>query len=448
MSLWRRRLLVVSSSDYSELAGSLATVAIASLGGPLAAGGAALAEVVKHTQARYEAGAPTRDLRRQVTVEIDRWAKSEKFATKDVQLGLALATETVAQYGLDRTAIASLQFDPAKVSRRVREAAQARDPYWGTEDHYEVAARGIEVTYRALIGQFKASEPLLLPAIGALRGSIDDYAARVEAMGRSTDATLDDLAAALAAAATAAEVMSYLQARIADWDVSVWHLDQSQSAVEQRLRVRRTEPSAGDEEMTAEEALASQRMLVVLGKPGSGKSWLARRYAREAAQAALSQLEAGAGLDEVELPLLTTWDQWTKTPGGTRQSLVAASFPSGLGHSDPYGTDSIGRLQRTFLHPGTSVLMVVDSLVEAADLAGQATRLRELRSLPDWRVVLTSRKAAWDATYRGEPSQDDGPRVVELQDLEYPADVAAFNSRLVHSKSELRRGSDTADLGA
>jgi hypothetical protein len=74
---------VVSSSDYSELAGSLATVAIAFLGGPLAAGGAALAEVVKHTQARYEAGAATRDLRRQVTVEISRWAKSENFAAED-----------------------------------------------------------------------------------------------------------------------------------------------------------------------------------------------------------------------------------------------------------------------------------------------------------------------------------------------------------------------------
>jgi hypothetical protein len=140
---------VVRSSDYSELAGSLATVAIASLGGPLAAGGAALAEVVKHTQARYDAGAPTRDLRRHVTEQINLWAKSEDLATEDVQLGLALATKTVAQYGLDRDAIASLQFDPAKVSRRVQQAAQARDAYWGTEKHYEVAERGIEVTYDA-----------------------------------------------------------------------------------------------------------------------------------------------------------------------------------------------------------------------------------------------------------------------------------------------------------
>ena len=223
--------------------------------------------------------------------------------------------------------------------------------------------------------------------------------------------------------------MAYLQSRIADWDVSVWHPgQQAPSALERRLRVRTTgrEPSPGDRALTAEEALAGQRMLVVLGGPGSGKTWLARRYAREAAQAALSQLEDGAGLDEVELPLFTTWDQWTKTPGGPRQSLVAASFASGLGHSDPDAGDSIGRLQRTFTQPGRKVLLVVDSLDEAADLAGQASRLRELTSLHGWRVVVTSRPAAWDATYRGEPDRADGPRVVELQDLEYPGEVEAF----------------------
>ena len=101
----------------------------------------------------------------------------------------------------------------------------------------------------------------------------------------------------------------------------------------------------------------------------SGCSWclaaqgrarrLARRYAREAAQAALSQLEHGASLDEVELPLLTTWDRWTKTPGSTRKSLVTASFASGLGHTDPDGS-GIGRLERTFIQPDTRVLMVVD----------------------------------------------------------------------------------------
>ena len=115
MAPWWRGLRVVRSGDYSALAGSLATVAIASLGGPLSAAGAALAEVVKLAQARYEAGAPTRDLRRQVTAEIRQWAEGEKFASEDVRLGLALATETVARFGLDYEAIAALKFDPKEV---------------------------------------------------------------------------------------------------------------------------------------------------------------------------------------------------------------------------------------------------------------------------------------------------------------------------------------------
>jgi hypothetical protein len=197
--------------------------------------------VVKHAQARYDAGAPTRDLRRHVTAGIRQWAEGEGFASDEVKRGLALATETVARLGLDHDAIAALKFDPEKASRQVLESAKAKDSYWGMENHYEVATRGIKETYRALIEHLRARETVLLPAIQAVRGSIDDYVARVEALGRSTQAKLDDLVAALIAAGTVAEVMAYLQSRIADWDVSVWHPGQlAPSALERRLRARTT----------------------------------------------------------------------------------------------------------------------------------------------------------------------------------------------------------------
>lgn len=419
---------VSRSSGNAELAGSLATVAIASLGGPLAAGGAALAEVVKHARARYDTDASTRELRKRVTEEIALWASRESFTSDDIRLGLALATETVARFGLEVHVIADLQFDPVAVSMRVLEAGRADDRrYWGTEPHYDIAARAITVTYSILIRQFKANQPLLLPTIQALRASIEEFAHRVDAAVRSTHATLDALSQGLVAAGTA-EVMSYLRARIADWDVSEWPHIQAQSAVECRLRVYKPGrgPTTVDEFITTDEALAGQRTLVVLGGPGSGKTWLARRYAREAAHEALLKLEDGASLHDVELPLLTTWDQWTKTPGGPRESLVSASFASGLGHGETDGTEGLGRLQRTFHQPGMHVLMVVDSLDEAADRTAQATRFRELTMLHGWRVIVTSRPAAWNATYRGQADQGDGPTVVELQDLAYPSDVDGF----------------------
>ena len=419
---------MLKSSDYSELAGSLATVAIASLGGPMSAVGAVLAGVVKHAQGRYEASAPTRDLRRQVSSGIRQWADSEKLTTEEVNCGLALAVQSVARFGPDIDVIAALNFDPQKASRRVLDGARAADSYWGTEDQYEVATRAVEETYRILIEQFRASEKVLLPAIQAMRDSIDDYASRVEASSRNTLVTLDDLVSALIEAGTVGEVMAYLRTRIADWDVSVWHPDrQAPSTLERRLRVRAgREPSTGDPEMTAEDAPVNKRMMVVLGGPGSGKTWLAHRYARQAAQAALSRLEDGADLEEVELPLFTTWDQWTKTPGTTRQSLIAASFASGLGHSDLEWGDSIDRLQRTFTRQGTKVLLILDSLDEAADRVGQGNRLYEVTAMSGWRVVVTSRPAAWDATFRGDPNRPDAPTVVQLQDLTYPADVENF----------------------
>src|SRR4051812_7390209 len=112
---WVMGLLMPSSGTYSKLAGSLATVAIATLGGPLLAGRTALGELVKYAQARYEADGQTRDLHRQVTAGIRRWAEGEKLTAEQVELGLARAAEVVAQFGADRGGIADLNFHPSAV---------------------------------------------------------------------------------------------------------------------------------------------------------------------------------------------------------------------------------------------------------------------------------------------------------------------------------------------
>ena len=59
-------------------------------------------------RSRYEAEGQTRDLHRQVTGGIRRWA-DERLSRDEVELGLALAAEVVAEFGADRDAIAELR---------------------------------------------------------------------------------------------------------------------------------------------------------------------------------------------------------------------------------------------------------------------------------------------------------------------------------------------------
>jgi hypothetical protein len=402
-------------------------VAIASLGGPLFVARAALAEVVKYAQSRYEENEQSRQIRRQVADVLGAWADSEQLNGEDVDLGLALAAEIVSRFGLSTDELAELGFAPAAAAEVVVGKAKSNDPNWGTEDHYAVAVRAIGVTYEALMTQLRASDAAVISSFLALRNSISHWAARNEDRFEAAAFSLADLAAALVNVATLADVIFYLRTRIANWDVSVWHHDRRASALEQLLKVRiKDGPSAGESILASAESMAAEQMLVVLGGPGAGKTWLSRRYARQAAQVALFKLEEGARLDEVELPLLTTWEQWTKTAGSPMRSLVTSSFASGLGHSDAGGADALARLERTFLHPETRVLLIVDSLDEAADLAAQGPRLHELQRLPaQWRVVVTSRPAAWSTAYRGVTGSRE-PRVVELDILSYPEDVDAF----------------------
>ena len=390
--------------------------------------GVALSEVLAQVQRRYKADQPTRELHRRVADAITLWARGEHLSAEDVSLGMTLAAATVAAHGANTEQIAQLGLDPAAAAEEVLARAKDRDGYWGSEPHYAVAQRCVEETYQVLINQLRTDEAVVLPTVLALRQDLAGAVDHGQAQGRLTLEALAGLAGALVALGSLAEVRTYLQVRIADWDASYWFPTwHAPSAVEQRLRLRETSDRSGGDpgDLSAAEALEGQRMLVVLGAPGAGKTWLARRYAREAAYLALSELDAGALLDEVELPLLTRWGSWDKT-ADARAGLIATSFAADLGHSDIGGGQTAARLGRTFAQH-QRILVVLDALDEAADLADQAASLRALTSLERWRVVVTSRPAAWEATRRGAPTgPGSAPRVAELQPLTYPDDVEAF----------------------
>ena len=159
--------------------------------------------------------------------------------------------------------------------------------------------------------------------------------------------------------------------------------------------------------------------LVVLGAPGSGKTWLAKRTVRLCAGAALDALKAGAGLDGVELPLYTTCARLAAAPtgDGIRRAIVASALSQ---LPDVGGSRVLDALRVLFEERDAPTLLVADSLDEAR---GADDRVRQADTLPAaWRIVLTSRPGSWNrqlSVRHDDPSR----RVGLLQPLRYPDDV-------------------------
>ena len=93
------------------------------------------------------------------------------------------------------------------------------------------------------------------------------------------------------------------------------------AATERKLRVTVTGRDRG-QDLDADGLAQQCERLVILGGPGAGKIWLARRAARRGAEDALQVLAAGGTLEEVELPLYTACSRlfgalFTPTPAET-----------------------------------------------------------------------------------------------------------------------------------
>ncbi len=212
-----------------------------------------------------------------------------------------------------------------------------------------------------------------------------------------------------------AGVVVYLRA-LAGWlNTDPWPRDQAfggpalvPAAIERKLMIT-DGPGQGARDLAADDLAGRCARLVVLGGPGSGKTWLARRAARRCAERALQALQDGSPLDEVELPLYTTcaWLAAALQGDGIRRAVVAGA----LGQlPDLGGARVLEALRVPSEERNAPVLLVADSLDEAR---GADDRIRQADTLPpQWRIMLTSRPSSWnhqlEITGNGPERRADG----------------------------------------
>jgi hypothetical protein len=233
-----------------------------------------------------------------------------------------------------------------------------------------------------------------------------------------------------------AEVTAYLTALEEELDSDPWPQDEGfggwpalvPSQIERKLEIS-TRPAgraSGHQVRDADELVGQCPRLAVLGGPGAGKTWLAKRAARRSAREALARLAGGVSLDEVELPLFTTCEDLAGTE--RCDTLVSAVARSALGSAPGVGgVRTVMSLLALFEARQGPVVIILDSLDEGPGAVAPIRKLAKAAPAA-WRIIVTSRPGTWN---QRAPFSDTDPALVKgtLRPLRYPSDVEPFISQ-------------------
>lgn len=421
----------MSSEGTRLLLKGLASISVAALSG---APGAAVAISFSADLAGQwvERHLAARELRTRILDGLEQWARSENLQT-DFGAGIDIAGRAISRHGLLLASLRRLSYDSRRITADIIETARMTDRDWGVfdgedaDDAHAVARRAIGAAVDAVLRDRYRIEAEILPQLTDGFVELRSDLAEVRRTSAGTSADIHQLTDRLISPASALEVRTYLLRRIEDWDVAGWIQPRGESAVRpsQIERTLSVSDADGSRTLLASEALQGNTHVVILGGPGAGKSWLARRIAREAAQAALKQLDAGMDPLDVDIPLFTSWAAWAEqSSGGARGTLIEASFASGLGHSDLGDVSRTDRIKR-LLGSTSHAVVIIDALDEAHESGDVEARIHELQSLAGWRSIVTSRPSAWSAK-RATRERDAG--VFTLEPLDWNRDVPRFIS--------------------
>jgi hypothetical protein len=170
-------------------------------------------------------------------------------------------------------------------------------------------------------------------------------------------------------------------------------------------------------------ALEADR-LVVLGGPGTGKSWLARQVARRAAKRGFAQLADREPLKKIELPLMVAISSFFALTEQT-PSVWGALVTEAVKELEPFLPNHrcMSRIRRVLEPRNDHYFVILEGLDEAAQLRSTtAKRVFDALIQGNCRLMLTSRPGSWRGQLNMMPPEGKRKALrletIELQPLE------------------------------